>query len=53
MTAPIAPADLRSAMILASVRRAFTEKGFDGASMQDLAREAGMSVGHFYRYFPS
>ena len=53
MTAPIAPADLRSAMILASVRRAFMEKGFDGASMQDLAREAGMSVGNFYRYFPS
>ena len=53
MTAPVAPADLRSAMILASVRRAFMEKGFDGASMQDLAREAGMSVGNFYRYFPS
>ncbi len=29
------------------------DKGFDGASMQDLAREAGMSVGNFYRYFPS
>lgn len=53
MTAPVAPADLRSAVILASVRRAFMEKGFDGASMQDLAREAGMSVGNFYRYFPS
>ena len=53
MTALAAPADLRSAMILASVRRAFLDKGFDGASMQDLAREAGMSVGNFYRYFPS
>lgn len=53
MTAPVAPADLRSAMILASVHRAFMDKGFDGASMQDLAREAGMSVGNFYRYFPS
>lgn len=53
MTAPVAPADLRSATILASVHRAFMEKGFDGASMQDLAREAGMSVGNFYRYFPS
>ena len=53
MTAPVASSDLRSAMILASVRRAFMEKGFDGASMQDLAREAGMSVGNFYRYFPS
>ena len=46
-------ADLRSTEILTSVRRAFAEKGFDGASMQDLARAAGISVGSFYRYFPS
>lgn len=46
-------ADIRSAGILASVRQAFVDKGFDGASMQDLARAAGMSVGNFYRYFPS
>lgn len=46
-------ADQRSAEILALVRQAFVEKGFDGASMQDLARAAGMSVGNFYRYFPS
>ncbi len=43
----------RSLEILASIRQAFAEKGFDGASMQDLARAAGMSVGNFYRYFPS
>lgn len=47
------PLDQRSADILDSVRTAFAEKGFDGASMQDLARAAGMSVGNFYRYFPS
>jgi AcrR family transcriptional regulator len=46
-------ADHRSSEILASVRGAFIAKGFDGASMQDLARAAGMSVGNFYRYFPS
>lgn len=46
-------ADQRSIEILASVRQAFAEKGFDGASMQDLARTAGISVGSFYRYFPS
>ena len=46
-------ADQRVAGILLAVRRAFAEKGFDGASMQDLARTAGMSVGNFYRYFPS
>jgi AcrR family transcriptional regulator len=46
-------ADVRSHEILASIRQAFAEKGFDGASMLDLARAAGMSVGNFYRYFPS
>lgn len=51
-SAPAAP-DGRSAEILGRVRAAFAEKGFDGASMQDLARAAGMSVGNFYRYFPS
>jgi AcrR family transcriptional regulator len=39
--------------ILSLARTAFVEKGFDGASMQDLARAAGMSAGNFYRYFPS
>ncbi len=51
--AQTAAADQRSIEILASVRQAFAEKGFDGASMQDLARTAGISVGSFYRYFPS
>ena len=51
--APHPAADTRSHEILASIRQAFAEKGFDGASMQDLARAAGMSVGNFYRYFPS
>lgn len=46
-------ADQRSSAILQSVRSAFAEKGFDGASMQDLARAAGMSAANFYRYFPS
>jgi AcrR family transcriptional regulator len=49
----IPSAEERSYEILGSLRHAFAEKGFDGASMQDLARAAGMSVGNFYRYFPS
>lgn len=49
---PTPPLD-RSDEILGRIRTAFAEKGFDGASMQDLARAAGMSVGNFYRYFPS
>ena len=48
-----AAADARAQEILAAAKRAFLEKGFDGASMQDLARAAGMSAGNFYRYFPS
>lgn len=43
----------RGGEILAAVRHVFAEKGFERASMQDLARAAGMSVGNFYRYFPS
>ncbi len=43
----------RSAEILDSVKSVFALKGFDGASMQDLALAAQMSVGNFYRYFPS
>jgi len=43
----------REREILAAIRPVFAAKGFDAASMQDLARAAGMSVGNFYRYFPS
>lgn len=39
--------------ILEKAKVVFAEKGFDGASMQDLARATGMSAGNFYRYFPS
>ena len=46
-------AEERSLEILGLIRQAFAEKGFDGASMQDLAKAAGMSVGNFYCYFPS
>ncbi len=43
----------RPLAILDSAKRVFAEKGFDGASMQDIARAAGMSAGNFYRYFSS
>lgn len=43
----------RSDEILERITGTFARKGFDGASMQDLASAAGMSVGNFYRYFPS
>ena len=50
---PLTAPEQRTVAILASVRQAFADKGFDGASMQDLARASGISVGNFYRYFPS
>lgn len=50
--APLAIED-RSTALLEAAKQAFAEKGFDGASMQDLAKAAGMSAGNFYRYFPS
>lgn len=49
---PDAP-NTRSHEILDIARHVFAQKGFEGASMQDLARAVGMSVGNFYRYFPS
>lgn len=45
--------DDRTTDILEGAKRAFAEKGLDGASMQDLARAAGMSASNFYRYFAS
>ena len=50
---PVTAFDQRTSEILEGASVAFSSKGFDGASMQDLARSAGMSVGNFYRYFPS
>ena len=52
MTFP-APGDDRMTEILDSVRTVFAAKGFDRASMQDLAQAAEMSAGNFYRYFAS
>lgn len=39
--------------ILDKIRGVFMARGFDGASMQVLARAAGMSAGNFYLYFAS
>ncbi|WP_299866322.1 TetR/AcrR family transcriptional regulator [uncultured Hoeflea sp.] len=46
-------ANKRVCDILEKVKSTFAFNGFDGASMQDLAQAAQMSVGNFYRYFPS
>jgi len=39
--------------ILDGARRMFLSKGFEGASMQDVARAAGVSKGTLYVYFDS
>lgn len=31
----------------------FRDKGFDATTMRDIAREAGISIGNAYHYFPS
>lgn len=52
-TATTIVASRRAADILDHVKSVFALNGFDGTSMQDLAQAAQMSVGNFYRYFPS
>ena len=39
--------------ILAGARKVFHENGFDAASMNDIARVAGVSKGTLYVYFES
>ncbi|RAE31588.1 TetR/AcrR family transcriptional regulator, partial [Burkholderia multivorans] len=39
--------------ILRSARDTFATKGFDGASIRDIAQAAGLSLSALYYYFPS
>src|SRR5258705_3639794 len=43
----------RRQQILDAARTCFLRNGFHQTSMQDVIREAGLSVGAVYRYFPS
>jgi AcrR family transcriptional regulator len=38
--------------ILAAAARAFADKGLDGATMQQIARESGYTAASLYAYFP-
>lgn len=42
----------RRRQILDAARRCFARNGFHATSMQDIFREAGLSAGAVYRYFP-
>jgi AcrR family transcriptional regulator len=39
--------------ILATARRLFAERGYDGCRVSDIASQSGMSQGNIYWYFPS
>ena len=39
--------------ILAAARKVFAHKGFDGSTIADIARAAGVASGTVYLYFPS
>jgi len=43
----------RREALLAVAVEAFAAKGFNGTSINDLARKAGVSIGALYSYFPS
>ena len=61
MPAPTAPALTAAALrnrarrdqILSAAMKCFVENGFHGSSMVELAKRAGMSVGHIYHYYAS
>jgi len=44
---------VRRDAILAAARKVFARKGFDGATIADIAREAGVAAGTVYLYYAS
>lgn len=49
----LAMSDTRRAHVLDAARRVFAERGVDGASIREIAREAGYTAGALYSYFDS
>jgi TetR/AcrR family transcriptional regulator, repressor for uid operon len=45
--------DYQTQRIMDAAKACFVRSGFQGASMQQICAEAGMSPGALYRYFPS
>ena len=44
---------VRRAQLLNAARKVFRAKGYDGATVSEIVREAGVAQGTFYLYFPS
>lgn len=44
---------LRVAAIMAAAVEVFTEKGFDAATMTEIASRSGTAIGSMYRFFPT
>lgn len=51
--APVPRADSRREAVAAAAAELFAQKGYDGVSMRDIARAAGMLSGSIYYHFPS
>src|SRR5690606_18942965 len=49
----LAMSDTRRAHVLDAARRVFADKGVEGASIREIAREAGYTAGALYSYFDS
>lgn len=45
--------EFRTGEILQAARRVFAERGFEEATMAEIAREAGVAKGTLYLYYPS
>ncbi|NGO54980.1 TetR/AcrR family transcriptional regulator [Mesorhizobium camelthorni] len=45
--------EIRSAELLDCAQRLFFERGYNNTTVNDIIREAGLSKGAFYHYFPS
>ena len=44
---------VRRAQLLRAARKVFRAEGYDGATVSEIVREAGVAQGTFYLYFPS
>ncbi len=44
---------VRRAQLLRAARKVFRARGYEGASVSEIVREAGVAQGTFYLYFPS